>query len=522
MCALGPEVCRSGVCVVSLVWLKRDLRIRDHAPLAEAAACGPIHVVYVYEPSLWRSAEYDGSHLRFCNECLKELGSELRARGIALVTRIGELPGVFDQIFSESPFDAIWAHQETGNRLTYDRDRRVATWCKGHGVRFFERPQHGVFRRLATRDGWARKWRQRMDQPTADVARRLVCAPRLESAGAVHEAELGLKPSEKSDVQRGGESHAHALVDSFLDARGVNYRADMASPVEGWEGCSRLSAHLAWGSISIRQVYQATKRRRAELKARRDAGQTIDPRWLPSLASFFSRLSWHCHFIQKLEDDPAIEFRNMSRAYDGLREDEFDEGRFQAWCAGQTGYPMVDACMRCLHATGWLNFRMRAMVVSFASYHLWLHWRAPAVYLAQHFLDFEAGVHFSQFQMQSGVTGINAVRIYSPAKQLKDQDPDGVFVRRWVPELVGVPKRYLAQPETMPVGVQLASGCRLGKDYPVPIVEHLRAYREARSRVYAIRRTARARAEAARVYAKHGSRKRPRSRDSSSQRPIER
>ena len=100
--------------------------------------------------------------------------------------------------------------------------------------------------------------------------------------------------------------------------------------------------------------------------------------------------------MQKLEDEPEIEFRNFNRAYDGLREDEFNDEYFEAWCHGRTGYPMVDACMRALHQTGWINFRMRAMLVSFASYHLWLHWRQPALYLARLFLDYEPGIHYSQ------------------------------------------------------------------------------------------------------------------------------
>ena len=94
-----------------------------------------------------------------------------------------------------------------------------------------------------------------------------------------------------------------------------------------------------------------------------------------ALTGFSGRLRWHCHFMQKLESEPAIEFHNFARAYDGLREGEFNEAYFDAWRLGMTGYPMVDACMRSLVATGWLNFRMRAMLVSFASYHLWLHWR---------------------------------------------------------------------------------------------------------------------------------------------------
>jgi deoxyribodipyrimidine photo-lyase len=143
---------------------------------------------------------------------------------------------------------------------------------------------------------------------------------------------------------------------------------------------------------------------------------------------------------------------------------------------------MVDACMRSLVATGWLNFRMRAMLVSFAAYHLWLHWREPGLHLARQFLDFEPGIHWSQMQMQSGTTGINTLRIYSPAKQQTEHDLHGAFVRRWVPE----------------------SG---SASYPKPIVDERAAVAHAKQRLYGLRGTAAARAEAAAIQDRHGSRK---------------
>ena len=198
----------------------------------------------------------------------------------------------------------------------------------------------------------------------------------------------------------------------------------------------------------------------------------------------------------------------MAASANGLRENDFDQARFDAWCAGQTGYPMVDACMRYLKETGWLNFRMRAMVVSFASYHLWLHWRETALHLARLFTDYEPGIHYSQVQMQSGTTGINSVRMYSPIKQATDQDPTGTFIRRWVPELEGVPLDKLAQPHTMTHDEQHASGCIIGQSYPEPIVDHRKAMAQARKKVYASRKGAEARAESQRIYQRHGSRKR--------------
>lgn len=212
--------------------------------------------------------------------------------------------------------------------------------------------------------------------------------------------------------------------------------------------------------------------------------------------------------MQKLEDEPELEFQNLCRAYDGLRENDFSDERFQAWCNGQTGHPMIDACMRYLHQHRWINFRMRAMLVSFASYDLWLHWRKPAEFLAKHFLDFEPGIHYPQVQMQSGVTGINTIRIYSPEKQGKDQDPHGRFVRKYLPELEHLPDTFLWNPWKMSLDEQTRYRCRLGKDYPLPIVDHAQAIRQSKDKIYAIRNSSEAQALATQVAVKHASRKR--------------
>jgi deoxyribodipyrimidine photo-lyase len=310
-------------------------------------------------------------------------------------------------------------------------------------------------------------------------------------------------PAHGKALQAHGEAAAQATLASFLQHRGSDYRRQLSSPLTAEQGCSRLSPHLAFGTLSMRQVHQSTEARIATL-AHGDAGERA---FAHALRGFAGRLRWHCHFMQKLEDEPGIEFHNFSRACDGLREGNFDRGRFDAWCAGLTGFPMVDACMRSLRATGWLNFRMRAMLVSFAAYHLWLHWREPGLFLARQFLDFEAGIHWSQMQMQSGTTGINTLRIYSPAKQAADHDPQGLFIRRWVPELARVPHAALAEPSRLSPAEQAAVGCVIGRDYPAPLVDHANAIRHAKDRLYALRGEAAARSEADAIQQRHGSRK---------------
>lgn len=495
---------------VQLVWFKRDLRVQDHRPLCEAAQRGPVVCLYVYEPELHGSAEFTPAHLVFLRESLVSLRRSLHELGGALVLRRGRVTEVLHALRRETSFAALWSHEETGSDRTYRRDREVAEWCRQAGVAWHEFRQDGVVRRLASRNGWSRHWEEFVRRPAAP-------APALRGVRGVRTddvcgpGELGLPPSDKPEAQKGGVEEAERTLGSFLSQRGVDYRAAMSSPVTGWSSCSRISPYLAFGCISLRAVAARLAERRRGLRAAEAAGEPVDRRWFGSLQSFGSRLRWHCHFMQKLEDEPRIEFGNFVRAYDGLREDftASAEGRrrFEAWKEGLTGYPMVDACIRCVKATGWLNFRMRAMLASFSAYHLWLHWREPAVWLGSHFLDFEPGIHFSQFQMQSGTSGINTVRIYSPAKQAAEQDPDGEFIRRWVPELRGVPVAWLPRPGQMPADLQQRSACVIGRDYPAPIVEHAAAVQEARERIAAIRRRSGTRTEARAVFVRHGSRK---------------
>ena len=465
----------------ALVWLKRDLRLRDHAPLHAAQAAGAAAALFVIETTWLASPEFNASHLRFTLDGLAELRRELALRGLPLLVRVGEVPAVLQQLRTEWPFEHLLSHEETGTGWSYARDIAVAQWCRAQGVVWQELPQTGVVRRLRTRQGWAGRWAQRMDAP-------LLPAPaRFRGAAAWRCADLPDLPTLASlqvpeptqALQPAGETAALATLQDFLSGRGRDYRRALSSPLTATSGCSRLSAYLAYGMVSMRQVHQATEATIATAPDRALAH---------ALRGFAGRLRWHCHFMQKLEDEPQIEFRNFARVFDGLRPgdgvntDAIDTERFTAWCAGRTGYPMVDACMRSLVATGWLNFRMRAMLVSFSAYHLGQHWREPGLFLARQFLDFEPGIHWSQMQMQSGTTGINTLRIYSPAKQARDHDPEGAFVRRWVPEF-GTP------------------------DYPAPIVEERAALKAIKDRLYALRATPEARAEADAVQHKHGSRK---------------
>ncbi len=495
---------------IQVVWFKRDLRVRDHYPLARASRRGPCVGLYVYEPEVFRAEDFDPAHLLFINQSLDELDRSLGALGGRLTTRVGRMPDVLDGLDREFGVAGLWSHQETGGAVTFARDRRVGRWARARGIPWHEFGQDGVTRRLPTRDAWAGLWSAAMARPEAPRPARLLSPPGIDHGSILGPDALGLPPSSRPEAQRGGESAAHSILGSFLTRRGVDYPRTVSSPTTARRGCSRLSPHLAWGCVSTAQVDRAIRRREADLRDALDAGEAVDARWWRALRSFRDRLRWRGHFMQKLEDEPAIEHRNFNRAYDGLREGDFDRSRFDAWCSGRTGFPMIDASMRALHLGGWINFRMRAMLMSFASYHLWLHWRPTSVYLARQFLDYEPGIHYPQAQMQSGTTGINTLRIYSPAKQALDHDAGGQFIRRYVPELDPVPDEYLAAPHRMPPLLARMIGFEVGRDYPEPIVDHAAAYRLARARMDAVVDRPGARAEAARVLLRHGGRGRRR------------
>ena len=485
---------------IQLVWFKRDLRWVDHAPLAAAARQGPVLPLYIVEPGYWQQPDTSPRQWLFCRESLRELRDHLTALGQPLVVRHGDAESVLERAFQILGIAALWSHEETGNDWTYARDRRVADWARSRGIAWNQLPQFGVVRPLRSRQGWAQRWEARMAEEPVPAPERLESVAGVDPGPIPTEQELFTSQDSCPQRQSGGRSAGVASLESFLQRRSRSYHSGLSSPLTAAASCSRLSPHLSWGTLSLREVLQHTRHRRAQLDQQDGIG-----RWPLALRRFEERLHWHCHFIQKLEDQPSLEWRELHPQTAGLRESCPE--RLAAWAEGRTGLPFVDACMRSLIATGWLNFRMRAMLMSVASYQLWLPWRDSGLHLARLFVDYEPGIHWSQVQMQSGTTGINTIRIYNPIKQALDHDPQGVFVRQWLPELARVPVVHLHQPWLMDRPTQERSGCVLGTDYPLPLVDWQQAAAAARDRLWALRRQEGFATTADAIQQRHGSRR---------------
>lgn len=482
-------------------WAKRDLRLTDN-PALTAAVAGADAVLPVFcdEPTLAAATDTSPMHRHAQWQAVLDLRDRLRRLGADVLLSAREVIDTFEQIRKWYPFTAVHSCEETGNGVTFARDVAVAKWCRERGIEYLEHPQRAVQRAGVNRDRLNDLWRDRVESPPLPAVEQVPQPDEVRRRARM----TGLTAmAGHPDWQPVSETDGERTLAEFLGHRGHWYAGGISSPLSAAFHGSRLSAHLAWGTLSVRRVYHATRERLRELA---ESPEPNARQWGRSLTAFLSRLHWRDHFTQRLETEPAMEFRAIHPAYRDVPYED-DPALLAAWEQGRTGFPLVDAVMRCLAATGFVNFRMRAMAVSFACHALHLDWRAIHPHLARVFRDYEPGIHLSQLQMQAGVVGINTIRVYSPTKQLAEQDAKAVFVKRWVPELRAAAVPAIRDHVASPV-----------PGYVPAVVDFAERTAATKELLYRLRKTQSA-ADTAEVYRRHGSRKRAAARKEAKPKP---
>jgi deoxyribodipyrimidine photo-lyase len=482
----------------SVVWHRKHFRTEDHLALARAVeTADTVCPLFVFDPAFYGT---DGiacdARVRFLHEALAGLDRlyaatpapaatrnprEYRAR-LAATTRLdpvepdgrtvaGGLPtacartpgvtfGYGDPVellsrFVEQDWTVLTMATPT-SRYGQHRDERVREVC-GDAVEFVS--GDGLVRDAE----WSRaNWQSRVETWLTDTQHSPEWTDRDVTRFAV---ETGVTPAvvdtafdvapEKTRVPTGTHRAAAEQLRSFVD-RIPAYPRNISSPGDARDGTSGLSPYINFGLFSVRQVHQHVAEHAPECRG---------------LEMFTDRLVWNMHYNQKLVDWSGWTERAVNPVFEGFNQDRHDSDLVAAWKRGETGFPMVDASMRCLRETGWLNFRMRAMCASFFAHVLQQPWWVGADWYHHHLIDSDVGINYTQWQSQAGLIGKPAQRVYNPRKQVRDHEPDGEWIAEWVPELAPLPSQHLDRPERTPLSVQEECGVAIGEDYPRPVVD---------------------------------------------------
>jgi deoxyribodipyrimidine photo-lyase len=477
---------------INIVWIKRDIRSTDHAPLyfAETATI-PFIIIFLFEPSLLAGKDSSLRHAQFQYHSVLDFNKRHSQHGKFIHILYQEANAIFEYLVDNYQVKNLLSYQESGTQFTWERDKWVQAFCKQHQIEWRQFQRDGIQRGIRHRKDWEKLWFQAITAKPIKNQFSNNCI-QIELPFTIQEAFESQLKDYPNSFQPAGESYAWRYLQSFVEGRGFQYHKLISKPAESRKSCSRLSPYLAWGNLSIRQVYHFVKGHEAFASNKF------------AFEGMLTRLRWHCHFIQKFEMECSYETLCINKGYEVLERENNPE-YLNAWKEGKTGFPLVDACMRCLIETGWINFRMRAMLVSVLCHHLDIDWRLGVYHLAQLFLDYEPGIHYPQFQMQAGTTGINTIRMYNPIKQSIEHDANGMFIKTWVSELRNAPENFIHEPWKMSELEQELYRVRMGLDYPLPLIDIEAAGRLARDKIWGHRKHALVQTENKRIVYKHTS-----------------
>jgi|APHM01.1.fsa_nt_gi Deoxyribodipyrimidine photolyase len=441
---------------MNIVLHRKDLRTEDNR--AVEAAGKKALPIYVFDPDEWGHDLSLDARQEFVLESLKDLNRQYIKLGTELTFYHGDTVEILCKLKSKGHkvfFNRSSNHffQEKEEKL-----RKKFKPVKGDAVKVSEngRPEKWA--------NYAKHWFESEEY----VPPNSIESNRLEGNISMQEVRKKYNiDSEKKKLGKGGSFEAHKKLEKFIQNIDT-YSGSLSSPSKAESSTSHLSPYIRHGCVSPRQVYQKVVHETDSRNEKR------------SVEMFKDRVFWQQHFNQKIEDNPKVFEEAINPVYRGLNKDNYNEEKVEAWKNGETGYPLVDASMRALVDTGWLNFRMRAMCASFFSYILKQWWKTGADFFYKHLIDADVGINYYQWQMQCGLIGVHANRIYNPNKQIKDNDPNGEFIKKYIPELRAVPEEYIAKPWKMPEKIQEKCSIKIGESYPEPIIDYEREAKRAR------------------------------------------
>lgn len=467
-----------------ILWFRRDLRLSDNEMVALSCAnSAEVLPCFIIDPWFYEQPEVGKARVKFLFESLEDLDRNLKARGSQLYLFEGSSVRVIQeltrQLLQKGKFPKLFVNQDVQVQYGIERDRQIINFYREHSLEYHRGLNNFLQTDENCRDEWINQYYAYLRQPLHPVPERIntpqlqLDIPQLtfdrlrqynqcweaESFRELSTASQNLFKRTENTYFSGGETRANATLNSFLNSRFHGYHWKISRPWHTQQGAtSHLSPHLTFGTISVRQVYQSTKAKTAEL--------ATDAKAQFSLKAFRDRLRWRDSFTQRLYNYPELVHTNRYREFDEYYSpaalDEEKQELFAAWKEGQTGFPLVDASMRQLKTMGWMNFRMRAMCATFLCINCGISWHHGAEHYMNYLVDGDLAIDNWQWQMQAGVTNplSDTFRIYNPNKNLAEKDGDLKFIYHWVEELRGYSL------------LEILNGAYLNESpYPEPIID---------------------------------------------------